>query len=321
MTVNVQEAQDKQEFIVKDKDADEIINKYAKKSEYWCDLLEKENIKLSDLLSKIVEKIPTHGPRQHDKELDLAITYMYIKAHNLTKAINRLYTKDDSKSITARFVLLRSTYELMCSISYLIKFPEKAELFYNKKSKPKNKELHNGFDRQNEATEMYNTIYNFLCSHAHPDICAIRSNQVLRIYLIDEKWVTIEDMYENVRLIFLELFFNYYYLMVQRNLITFFLLEDGRQLRIPVIYSISKNYGESLFSDEVLRELKTWQDQFPTLSRFMDEVQDINKKYKTKAIEVKDKEDLKSRIEGIYELRKHKELVEYYKKIIDERYK
>ena len=306
------------DLVVKDKNADEVLNKYARRSDNWIKLLETKNKGSSEMLESIIDKIPTYGPLKSEKrELDIAVMYSYFKAYNLIQTINRSYEKKNSKSITARFILLRAIYEVMCSVQYLTAFPEKARQFI-RSDRQNIKELHKGFLKDEEAENMYNTVYGFLCGSAHPSIKAARTNRIIRIYLIKGKKVSLEDIHEKVRLIFLELFFNYYYMMVQHNLISIFLTD--RWAKVPLLVNIMTNYETELFPKDTIEKMQKWQKEFSILSKFIDEVQEVTKNYRNKAIEVKDVDDLNSRIESIYELREHKTMIEHYKKIVNEKY-
>jgi len=179
------------------------------------------------------------------------------------------------------------------------------------------KDLHAGF-ADPKANEMYRNVYGFLCSMAHPSILSAKSNQVLRLYFIHGRLLSLDDAHEDIRQIFLELFFNYYLWMVLRNTINLFLIERGS--RVPLVRYILENHHEELFPDSLLEELKQWNVQFPTLSKFMDEIQEMISKYKNKAIPVKSVEDLNSRIEGIYELKEYPKLIAHFKKIVTEKY-
>jgi len=121
--------EERSECITTDSNAEEIINRYARKSDHWLELLERENRKLAQLLARIVNSIPRHGPiKSENKDLDIIITCLYMKEENLVSAINKLTGDNNSRSITARFILLRSAYEGMCAMYYAAEFPEKAAL-------------------------------------------------------------------------------------------------------------------------------------------------------------------------------------------------
>ncbi|MBI5046954.1 hypothetical protein HZC07_04465 [Candidatus Micrarchaeota archaeon] len=299
--------------------AEETLNKYARQSEYWIGLLEKENLFLLDVLDKLVGSFPLAGPNNKEKvELDLAILYLYFKSYNLFLALNQLNQNNhDSKSITARFIILRSAYETMCAIHYLVHFNDKAARFYDATKKLNIEELHKGFPSP-KGHEMYRTVYRFLCDLAHPNILAARSHRVIRIYSIKGQLLTLDDTYEQVKLVFLELFFNYYCWMILRNIITVFL--DENVVHIPIILRSIDTHGNEIFTDSLLEHLRIWQDQFPTMSKFIDEIQETIMTCRNVPIKVNDVEDLLSRVENIYELREHKQLIQHFKKLISEKY-
>ncbi len=292
-------------------DPDKIINNYMKKSDFWTSLLEKENERLTAILSTIIDKLPIQYLKEDSPSM--VVGSLYLKAYNIISVINNLREKN-SKTLIARFVLLRAVYETMCSFYYAIEFPEKVKYFLDDSKKLSVSELHKGFAHK-DAKKMYEAVYRLLCRFTHTDIAAAKSLGVVRIYSFQEKKVALEDPYGQIKRVDLELIFNYHYWMIQNNLITIFLQE--RDYYPKIIESVIINYLEELFPENILEELSTWQKQKPTLDLFIAEVDGVMTKYKNKPIKVKKIEDVKQKIEEIYELRENPKLIEDFKNKLD----
>lgn len=309
-----------EQHYARDENAEEIINKYMVRAEQWTSLLEGENENLFTDLTSLTSSMPHYGKAGQGDEAPAGtfIVHMYFNAHNILKSIYRLYDKENSETLVPRFILLRSLYERMCAIWYLASFPRESGKFWDKSTRPNIKDLHNGFRNKAAAIQMYDSVYDFLCSNAHPDGMHMRSYYILRIYSMGGKPFTIGNVNGEVRVLLLEAYFNYYLWMVQTNLLAPVLKGDMDNL--PGMKDVRLKLERSM-DDARFREMKKWQDQLPTMSKFFDELGEIEKNYKTKIIKVKNRDDLLSRIDGIYELRNKKEHAEQFKQLFIDAHK